>query len=439
MDRGIRRRVLRNSALYGVFAAPLIWLIYFHDLTVGDFRSFLPYLPDQLASMSLSVVLLPLLVSVSIFYVASLFGAAFEGAFSELLVGSLYAAGFAVFFALFLIYSPGSEMLNSAGYLFLTAFAVLLAYNLLATLSRMWKVHALRALAASATIYVEGYVALMLLDLFLGSSGLSLPGDLGGALTELLDLGFMVATAVSLFGVLKTSRNPYLSTVGGIASNYLLVVSASLIGSLYFNYFRGRLASISPGIANLSPYIEWTAICIVAAIVFTRTRKGMQASMMAEARLGDWIKHVQEVSTYKGDRFVGFTETINDFIERGRRDRLLINLTMFLHDNRVEHGEIALLLSDLINYEDAKKPFFSLRGRVTALEKENEARRRSVLKRTISGILPLGLGGSAKGKGPEPGVVDGPTGGSDAGSKEEAPGIGSNINMLRMEGARDEG
>jgi len=400
MDREIRGKILRNTALYGVFAASILWILFFNDFTVGDFRSFLPYLPDQLASMSLSVILLPLLVSVSIFYAASLLGAAFEGGLSELLVGSLYAAGFAAFFALFLIYSPGSEMLNSAGYLFLAAFAVLLIYNFLAVLSRAWKIHALKAVAASAAIYVVGEIAVRLLSLFMGSGGAALPAELGGALNELLGLGVTVAAAVSLLAVLKNSRNDYLSAVGGVASNYILVVSASLAGSLYFNYFRGRLASISPGIANLSPYIEWTAICVVAALIYARTRKGIQASIMAEAQLGDWMKHVQEVSMYKGNRFVGFTEMIDEFIARGHRDRLLVRLVMFLHENRVRDEEISLILSNLINYEDVKKPLFSLKGRATALEKENEDRRRDVLLKTISDILPPGLGGSAELKGP---------------------------------------
>ena len=395
MEREVKRGVLRNSALYGILAALLLWLLLFNEFTVGDLGGFLPYLPDQLASTSLSVVLLPLLVSFSVFYVASLFSAAFEGTFNELLVGSLYATGLAAFFALALIYSPGSGMLNSTGYLFLAAFAVLLIYNAIATLSRVWRSHALKAVAASATIYVEGQIAVRLLALFIGSSGASLPAGLAVAMSELLDLGLTIAAAVSLLAILKTSRKPPLSAVGGVASNYPLVLSACVAGSLYFNYFRGRLMSISPGIANLSPYIEWTAICIVAALVFARTHRGIQASMMTEVQLGDWIKHVQEVSTYKGDRFVGFTEIVDDFLERGRRDRLLISLTRFLHENRVGDEEISLLLSDLINYEDAKKLVFSITGRAYALERENEARRRSVLQRTMNRILPMGFGGSA--------------------------------------------
>ena len=431
MEKEVKRRILRNSALYGVFAALVLWLVFFNEFTIGDFRGFLPYLPDQLMSTSISVVLIPLLVSVSVFYAASIFSAAFEGTLNDVIVSNLYAIGFAAFFALSLIYSPGSKMLNSMGYLFLEAFVVLLIYNSIATLSRVWKAHAVKAVVASATIYIEGQIAMRLLALFVGSSGAPLPGDLVAALNELLNLGFTVAAAVSILAILKTSRNPTLSAVGGVASNYPFVVSVCVIGSLYFNYFRGTLMYVSPGIANLSPYIEWTAICIVAALIYTRTRKGIQTSMTTRAQLGDWIKHMQEVSTYKGDRFVGFTETVNDFIEHGQRDLLLVKLSMFLNDNRVGDEEISLLLSDLINYEDEKKPVFSIKGRASDIEKENEARRRRVLQGTVSKILPLGFGGSAGLRSPRPGDEVRSTGAPSPGSEGDASGLESS--MYEME------
>jgi|GEM_PF-1106566 len=435
MDRGTRIGILRNSALYGSFAVLLLWLIYFNDLTMGDLGGFLPPLPEQLASLSVSVLLIPLLASVSVFYAASIFSAAFEGPFNELLVGSLYAAGFAVFFALFLIYS-GSGMLSSTGYLFLAAFAVLLVYNSLSTLSRVWKVHALKAVAASGTIYAVGQIAIRLLALLIGDSGASLP-ELADALNEMLNLGFTVAAVVCLLSVLKASRNALLSVVGGIASHYLLIVSASLGGSLYFNYFRGRLTTISPGIANLSPYIEWTAICIVAALVFTRTRKGMQTSMTAKAQLGDWMRHVQDVSTYKGDRFVGFIEMIDDFIEGGRRDRLLVRLTMFLQDTGMGDEEASQLLSELINYEDERRPIFSIRGRIAAIEEGNEERRREVLWSTINRILPISLGGSAGLRGIDDEGADLLTVAPNV-NQERAAGSVSSTNT-KMEGTRNEG
>jgi hypothetical protein len=388
MDREIKKRIQRNSAIYGAFAVLLTWLIFFNDLKLGNFRSFLPYLTDQLASMSLSVILLPLLVSLLVYYVASLFNAVSEGALKEVIVGSLYAVGLAAFFALFLILSPGSDMLKSVGYLFLAAFTAMLLYNVISTLLRSRGLHELKVIAASATIYIEGQIAVRALELFLGSDGASLPGDTAGTLCSLLGLGFTVSAGVSLLGVLKTSNNGYLKVVGDISSNYLLIVPISLAGALYFNYFQGKLASISPGLANLSPYIEWTAICVIAALIFTRTRKGIQHSMMAEAKMGEWIKHVQEVGTYKDHRFVDLTGMVNEFIEQGHRDRLLVRLTIFLHENKFRDDEISTILNELINYEDEKKPVFSLRGRNSTIDVENEEKRRKTLQMTINTIIP---------------------------------------------------
>lgn len=405
-------------------------MIYFNDFTLGDYRSLIPYLPENLASMSLSVFFLPLLVSISIFYVASLFGVIFEGTVNELLVGSLYATGLAVFFALFLIYSPTSKTLSSTGFLFLAAFVVLFAYNILSIISRVWEVPALKAIAASVTIYAVGHIVIRISTLFVGSSGVPLSGELGGVLNNLIHMGFLVAAAISLLAVFKTSQNTYLSFVGEVASNYTLIVLASLFGSLYFNYFQGKLGTISPTLANLSPYIEWVAICIVAALIYRRTHKGIRASAMAEAQLGDWMKHVQEVSTYKSGRFVRLTEMINDFIEEGRRGRLLVSLATFLHENKMEDEKISLLLSDLIDYEDVKKPAFSLRGRSSVIDVENKTQRSNVLKKTLSDILPLGFNRSnAKGE-PPGGDADSnaPSVGLDAPSQE------SEANMFEMDG-----
>jgi len=430
MEKEVKRRILRSSAMYGAFAAFLIWVVYFNEFTLGDFKSFLPYLPPQLALMSLHVILLPVLVSISIFYVAGVFSAAFEGSFNELVVGSLYAAGFGSFFAIFLILSPGSAMINSAGYLFMAAFVVLLLYNMVSTLSGIWGVPALKAMAASTAIYLEGQLTIRLLGAFIASSGTTLPEILTVALNELLGLGMTVAAVISLLAVLKTSQRASLSTIGGIASNYPLVISTCVVGSIYFNYLRGSLTSISPGIANLSPYIEWTAICVAAALIFTRARSGMQSSLTAETKLGDWIKHVQEVASYKGDRFLEFTGMIDEFVERGRRERLMVKLAMFLHDNGVGDDEIALTLSNLINYEDVKKPFFSSRGRASALDWENRAHRRGVLWKTVNSILPLDLRLPAEFKkigyenaDDEGGSMDQP---SSSGSKSNAVGMKEN-------------
>ena len=383
----------RGTLIYAAFAGMLAWLIYFNDFRLGDLGNFLP-MSEQMASLNLDVILIPLLISGSIFYVASLVGATFEGALAEMLVGTLYAAGFTAFFALFLIIIPGSVNVNTAGYLLSGAFGVVLAYNIVSTLSRLRRTPALRAVAISATIYLEGQIVMRLISLLIGGSGATMPPEMIEAVGQFINLGVSVAAVFTLFAVFRTSKNSYLSALGNIAGNYLFSVSLSLIAALYYGFFLGSMSSLAPGLANLSPYVEWTGICVFAALIFTVMRRGMQGSIIVHERLGQWKKHLQQVTTYKGDRFVGFTKIVDDFVEGGNREKLLVKLALFLEENHVADDEISGLLADLINYEDMKKPDISRRGRAEKIESENMERRLDVLQRTISKIVPAGTQGT---------------------------------------------
>ena len=382
---------MRSTFLYGIFVVFMVWLIYFNEFKLGGLGHFLP-MSEKMASMSLDILLVPLLASVSVFYAGVVVNRALEGPLAELLVGSLYAGGFATFFALFLILNPG-EMVNQAGVLLSAAFAVLLAYNALATVSRLRRNSALRAAAISATIYLEGQIIFRVITLLIKSSSSTTPPELISAVGEFVNLGVSIAAVFTLMAVFKTSGNPYLSALGGIASNYLFSVSLSLIGALYYGFFLGGLSSFAPSISNLSPYVEWTGICVFAALIFTVMRRGMQGSIIVEDRLGQWKKHLQDVTTYKGDRFVGFTEIIDEFVEKGDKQRLLIRLTLFLHENHVADDEISRLLAELIGYEDQKKPAISRSGRAVVIDDENMDRRLKVLQRTITRIVPSGVQG----------------------------------------------
>jgi len=385
-----RRDIIRRTVIWAVSAGFLGWLIYFHDLRLGDLGSFLP-MSDQIARANMDLLLIPLLASITIFYVASIVSITLEGILAEVLTGTLYAAGFASFFALFLVLQPG-QAFSQAGYLLSGAFGVLLVYNVVSTLARLRGAQALKAATVSATIFMVGQIVLKLISLFISTSGASMPPGMAEGITGFVSLGITIAGVFTLFAVFKSSKNTYLAATGSIAGNYLFSVSLSLIGALYYGFFLGGLRSYAPGIESLSPYIEWTGICVFAAIIFTVMRRGMQGSIMVKNRLGEWGKHMQEITTYKGDRFVGFTEVIDDFVERGNRERLLVRLALFLHENQADDDEISGLLAPLINYRDVSPPDVARSGRAEAVEEENKLRRLSLLQDTIRRIIPPGSG-----------------------------------------------
>jgi len=379
---------IRRTAAYAVFAGILGWLIYFNDYTLGDLGRFLPMSP-QMTSMNLDIILIPLLASVSVFYFASVVSAAIEGVLAEVLTGTLYAAGFASFFALFLYLQPGKAF-KDTGLLLSAGFAVLLIFNVVSTIARIRKSQAIKAVSVSVTIFLEGQILIRIVNLLLEVSGATMAPVLTQGITAFISLGVTIAGIFTLFAAFKESKNTYMAAMGGIASNYIFSVSLSLIGALYYGFFLGGLSAYAPGIESLSPYIEWTGICVFAAIIFTVMRRGMQGSIMVRNRLGEWRKHMQEITTYKGDRFIGFTEVIDDFIERGQRERLLVRLTVFLHENQASDDEISSLLAELVNYEDEAEPPLAKTGRAEVIEEDNKLKRIDVLQKTIGKIIPPG-------------------------------------------------
>ena len=61
-----RRDIIRRTLIWAVSAGILGWLIYFHDLRLGDLGSFLP-MSDQIARANMDLLLIPLLASITIF------------------------------------------------------------------------------------------------------------------------------------------------------------------------------------------------------------------------------------------------------------------------------------------------------------------------------------------------------------------------------------
>ena len=380
--------VIRNTAIYAVFASLLAYVIFTQNITFGDLGGLLP-MPEQIAAMDLDTILLPVLISISVFYIASIVGIFFEGAFSEVLVGTLYAAGFASFFATFLLFNP-NEVIQEAGMMITAAFGVILFYNTVTTYARLRKKPWLKAIMVSVTIYVEGQIAVQILSIMVNSIAITSNNILLLAFGDFINLGVTIAAIFTFFAIFNSSENPYLGALGGIASNYMFAIALSVIGSLYYGFFIGAFKEIAPGIEGLAPYVQWTGICVFAALIFTIMRRGMQGSIMIKNKMGNWQKHLQQVTTYKGDRFLGFTHIVDEFVNEGKRDRLLIRLALFLHENHMNDDDISAALTALINYKDEKKPALSREGQSSSIDKKNRDNRLEVIQRTLDIMIPSG-------------------------------------------------
>ncbi len=391
MDNETRSRLIRATGIFVFIIAVLSILSFASTITIGDVASFLPYIPESMAPAGIYVILAPVIVGLLFIYIAILVGALFEGRINNVIISGLYAGGFASLIIVFMILQPASQATRMAGYLFMGSYAVYFLYSIMSTIAELRKQFYIRVISGALAIFIIGQVCVQLVNLYMVIPGV--PETEQVALIKgMLNWGFGVASVITLVGIFRDSRNPYLSQIGAIAANYFFVVALSLIGTLYINFISGALTEVNPVIEQLSPYVEWTGIVIVGAFIFQIMRQGMSESMMVPTELGNWSKHIQDTSAIKGKALKDFTEIIEQFIQEGKKQRLIVRLFTFLNDNRASEKEMSESLEEFIRYEDQKFPHFSKRGTSEKIEEQNRERRMQVLQRTVTRINDLGLG-----------------------------------------------
>ncbi len=391
MEAETRSGLIRATVAYSVVAVILGIFSFGSTLTVGELGSFLPYLPPDLSQAGVYVLFVPLLVGISLFYVSIIIGVLYEGVITSVIISGLYAGGFSSFIVVFMILQPMSESTQVAGYLFMGTFAIYFIYSIISVIAELRDQLYLRVISGALAIFIVGQVCIQLVSLFMIMPGVP-ESEQVTLIKEMLNIGFGVASGITLIGIFKDSKNVYLAQLGGIASNYFFVTSLSLIGTLYINFIGGRLTDVNPVIKQLSPYIEWTGIVIVGAFIFTVMRRGMDESMMVPTELGDWGKHIQDTSSTKGKQLKDFTEIIHEFVDKGQKESLIVKLFRFLNENRASEPEMGHSLKELIDYEDQKHPHFAKRGASKKVDENNQERRMQVLARTVQYINTLGLG-----------------------------------------------
>jgi hypothetical protein len=385
-------RLVRLTGLYLFIILAIGGISLTTTFTIGDFGMFLPYMPDELATVSISVLLIPILGGVTVFYVAGLIGMFFEGKLNTVLISGLYAGGFVTIFVIFMIIQPGSDQISRAGYFVAGSFILYLIYGMMSAIAKIRKQHYIRVISGSATIFILGQLIIQIVNIFGVTPGVPVSVTVI-LIREMLTWAFIVGALLTLVGIFKDSKNPFTSQIGEITSNYFTVMAISLIGTLYVTFVSGRITEVNPVIGGLRKYIEWTGVVIMGSIIFTVMRRGMRESMMVPAEVGDWMKHVQDISPTKGEELENFTRIIMDFVEKGKKERIIVKLFNFLDLNRASEPEMADLLRDIINYEDEKEPSFSRRGASEKIEKRNQDARFGVLAQTVNRINAQSLWG----------------------------------------------
>ncbi len=212
---------------------------------------------------------------------------------------------------------------------------------------------------------------------------------LGGGLAEKVNTiilaGAAVTATLSLFGVARNHPNPYISFLGrrlgeGLGGKLLL----SLILLAYALFVRGMISEMAGAYSQYIPIAEWVGVCIAFYAMYGSLRGYVSEELVVQERLGDWRSHIQQielVTNYKLDRMSGIVE---DFIERGAKEELVVSLSLILNKARLSPEAITNTLDELINYEDREPGAIAFAWQIDHLKAENRRRRWMVMENLMS-------------------------------------------------------
>ena len=98
------------------------------------------------------------------------------------------------------------------------------------------------------------------------------------------------------------------------------------------------------------PYLEWVVIALAVYAVYTMTRLPTDEFYVGSETL-DWKRHVQEVRRETGRDLVRLTSVMEEFVDHGMKEPLLVYLALHLQRLGVIEERILKILSPLVDYQ----------------------------------------------------------------------------------------
>jgi hypothetical protein len=194
-----------------------------------------------------------------------------------------------------------------------------------------------------------------------------------------LSFGYLLGTfidsedSVTVHLLQKISEDP--------ARNFAL----GFLITAYLSLIRPQLALNVPFL----PYMEWVAIALTVYTMYTLIRFSAEEFYIGSESRG-WKKHTQEIRRETGLDLIRLTSVMEQFVNYGRKELLLVYLTLHLYRLGETEEDIIKKLSPIINYREKPSMHrFSLlafpwmKRKLAVKNKEN---RKTLLKTLLENI-----------------------------------------------------
>jgi hypothetical protein len=327
--------------------------------------------------VDLSFTILPLIVVSTMIYLIALVDVFVKGElWADVLRGAL---GFAVglFLSMVIMVFPSSTAIQPLGFWLLAAVVVAVVAYTARAVFESYHVNVLRVLSVSVALMILGYVSSQMIAI-LSQGGTKFPQSFDVVIVG----SFATASALSLLGLVSGSENRYLSYVGkelSKPSSLAAILALAMFLFLYSFDVRPILA------ASYSFYLlpfEWGAVFVIFFAIYRDARSYVAKSLAQDLDLGKWTRLVQKIEQKKG-QVEEVSGIVRKFVEEGSKDEVLVFLVSTLLENQASASETLAAARGIIDYQDIPASRLALFSRLENCERENKARRKEVLRRTL--------------------------------------------------------
>ncbi|MGD0329588.1 MAG: hypothetical protein ABSB40_03975 [Nitrososphaeria archaeon] len=305
-------------------------------------------------------------------YTIEMFGQFFEGDFVKAISNHIEVPVMVVTFTLTLfnpqIVFPDSY--KTAGYLIIGTVLVWATHSIIKTYSKIASTFTFAAL-----LTITGYMIKTIIESYMGLN-LDLPFSPG----NIVFYCFLATAALSLLSFFKYSSKDYLYYIGNKLSSYTVLFGIGVVAffvQVYLLYIRPSFP------ASISPYLlvaEWTAVCCISFAVFKSVRDHL-LSVSQTLKFGEWSVLTQKITNKKEELNI-----MSDFIDDGKKERLLMLISHILLSNDIPYkiGEEAI--GELVQYRDPEPPKIVSKRMAGEMREENRRNRQRILEKTLKTV-----------------------------------------------------
>lgn len=305
-------------------------------------------------------------------YAIEIIGQFFEGDFVKALNDHMEVPVMVATFAL-TIFNPQitfPDSYKTVGYWVMGTVLVWAAHHIARTYSKIGDVFTFATL-----LTILGYLMKTIIESFMGAKP-----DLTFSPSNIVFYCFLIPASLSLLSLLRYSSKDYLCYIGNKLRN-LTVLFGIGVATLFIQVY---LLDIRPSVPeSISPYlavIEWVAVCGISFTIFKSARDHV-SNESQNLKLGEWTVLTQKITNKKEE-----LEALSDFVEDGKKERLLMLISHILLSNNITYESGKEVIRELVQYRDPEPPKLMSTWAAEAVRKENKRNRQKILEKTLKTV-----------------------------------------------------